>query len=331
MTDHRIEKLAKWLDVESVTGNEAAYLTLLEHELTERGYQCERQKVAANRWNLIARADPQTDLIYCTHVDTVPPHLPVRQTDDRIYGRGACDTKGGILAMIEAAEQLRSEGAQNLGFLFVVGEEVDHCGAKHARKLGLETSQIGLCEPTLNQVVAAQKGMIKIALKADGVAGHSAYPNRGRSAVHKLIDVLHAMRHHQWPTDPVLGDTTLNVGIVGGGVAANVFAPEATAQVLIRTVSETAPLLEQIEQFCEGLHIEIPAFNDPVFFENPEGFADTTVAFNTDATYLAEIAPVWLVGPGDIEHAHSDHEHITFSQLEAGIDLFAKLGRQALS
>lgn len=333
MVSGALERLAAWLNVESVSGNEAAFALVLEEYLSELGYSCARQTVAPNRWNLIAKATENSKLIFCTHIDTVPPHLPVTETEDRIFGRGACDTKGGILAMILAAEELRQQGHGELGFLFVVGEEVDHCGAKKAREAGLKTDHIILCEPTMTRLVDAQKGMIKLELHADGVAGHSAYPSRGHSAIHTMVDVLHRLREYAWPTDELLGPTTLNIGLLNGGVAANVFAPDADAQVLIRTVSETGALKEVIREICEPVSWSVTAANDPVFFQNPndENFDRTTVAFNTDATYLSNVAPVWLVGPGDIEHAHRDDEHITYAQLERGVDVFRDLALKVLT
>lgn len=323
--------LLEWAAIDSVTGREGAFLEALEAHFAGLGFRCERQQLEPTRWNLLARRGPRPRFVYSTHVDTVPPHLPVRYEDGVVYGRGACDTKGGIVAMAAAGQRLLADGIEEFGYLFVIGEEVDHQGAKAAPGWELDTDRIILCEPTQNRVVAAQKGMIKLHLRAQGVAAHSAYPARGVSAVHRLLDALDALRAEAWPAHDLLGPTTLNVGVIAGGVAANVFAPSARAEVLFRTVSSTAPLLERIRSLC-GPHVEVevPAANDPVFFDPPPGVETTTVAFNTDASYLNPIAPVWLVGPGDIEVAHSDHEHIVMTELERGVDLYEHLGRLAL-
>lgn len=329
---HNRDLLLDWLSIDSVSGREEAFLQRLQAHLEARGFACERQPVEPGRWNLlVTRGSSRPRFVYSTHVDTVPPHLPVRHEDGVVYGRGACDTKGGIVAMIAAGERLLADGIEEFGYLFVVGEEVDHCGAKRARAIGLQTDRIILCEPTRNHVVAAQKGMIKLHVRAEGIAAHSAYPERGVSAIHRLLDALERLRAEPWPNHELLGPTTLNVGVIEGGVAANVFAPSAAAEVLVRTVSATAPLLARIEELCgEHVQIEVPASNDPVFFDPPDGVPTMTVAFNTDATYLCELAPVWLVGPGDIEVAHSDDEHIVLDELERGVDLYEKLGRIAL-
>lgn len=327
------EQLMSWLAIDSTSGRETLFLEELERFFVGQGFQCERQPVEPERWNLLVRTEEAPRLLYSTHVDTVPPYLPVRAEGDLIYGRGACDTKGGIVAMIAAGLRLLRAGRRDFGFLFVVGEEVDHIGAKKSMELVYEPAieRIVLCEPTLNQVVSAQKGMLKLRLVSEGVAGHSAFPERGDSAINHLLDALAALRAESWPVDDLLGPTTFNIGVISGGVAANVFAAEARAEVIFRAVGPIAPLLKRVEELCEGhARVENTVFNDPVFFDPPADVSTCVVPFNTDATYLSKLAPVWLVGPGDIEHAHADHEHIAMESLLDGVDLYEQLGLLAL-
>lgn len=325
------QQLIEWLKIDSTSGHEAQFLEALETYFVELGFHAQRQRVAENRWNLLLTRATPPRLLFSTHVDTVPPFLPVSEHDGAIWGRGACDTKGGILAMAEAGKRLIADGVEDFGYLFVVGEEVDHCGAKVAQHIGCEVSRIILCEPTQNLVVDAQKGMVKLSLHASGVAGHSAFPGKGVSAIDKLLDVIHAIRQEDWPVDPRLGPTTLNVGLLEGGVAANVFAPSASAEILIRAVAPVEPMITRIRELCEGqVEVRFPAFNDPVFFDPPKDFETCIVPFNTDATYLAPLAPVWLVGPGDISTAHSDHEHIRLEDFQKGVDLYERLARISL-
>ncbi len=326
------EQLVEWLNIDSTSGGEASYLEALESYFVELGFKAERQPVAENRWNLLLTRAERPRLIFSTHVDTVPPFLPVRVDSTTVWGRGACDTKGGIVAMAEAGKRLLADGIEDFGYLFVVGEEVDHCGAKKAQSLIVDTERIILCEPTQNQVVAAQKGMVKLTLEAHGVAGHSAFPGKGVSAIDKLLDVIGAIRAEAWPTDELLGPTTVNVGVINGGVAANVFAPHASAEILIRAVSAVEPMMARITEICgDSVVVNYPASNDPVFFDPPTEVKTCVVPFNTDATYLKNLAPVWLVGPGDISTAHSDHEHIVVEELHAGIDLYESLARRTLA
>jgi acetylornithine deacetylase len=328
--------LTTWLAIDSTSGREAAFLAALEAYFSEPpfaevGFECQRQHVAEDRWNLLVTCTDDPALLYSTHVDTVPPYLGARTDGETIYGRGACDTKGGIVAMALAGQRLIEQGYTDFGYLFVVGEEVDHIGAKAAADIDVSPERIVLCEPTRNRIVAAQKGMLKLQMTSEGVAGHSAYPERGVSAIHALLDAIEGLRSNDWPDDDVLGPTTLNVGTIAGGVAANVFAPEASARLLFRTVSDTRELLSQVESIV-GADAELSevVYNDPVSFEPPDNMATCTVPFNTDATYLAPLGPIWLVGPGDIENAHSDDEHITLQSLEDGIDLYERLAQLVL-
>ncbi len=324
--------LLEWLAIDSTSGRERAFLEHLESAFREDGWNVERQQVAQDRWNLVIDDGHPTRLLYSTHIDTVPPTLPVKSEEGIIYGRGACDTKGGLLAMWAAAQKLRRRGLEGIGFLLVVGEEVDHIGARVAEDLELNPTQIILCEPTINRVVRAQKGMVRLTLRAQGVAGHSAFPGDGKSAVDPLLDGIERIRRHRWPTDDILGPTTINIGVIEGGVAANVFAPSARAEVLFRAVAPVEPMIDEIKHLAgDELLVEDLIFNDPVFFDVPDDLATCTVPFNTDATYLTTLGPVWLVGPGDIRCAHSDDEQIALDNLIAGIDLYIELGSRVFN
>lgn len=328
-----LDTLEEWLAIDSTTGREADFLRTIEARLAELGLECERQPIPdqEERWNLIARATPEPSLLFSTHVDTVPPHLEVRRDGETIYGRGACDTKGGLLAMVRAAENLLEEGYDDFGFLLVVGEEVDHRGAREAQSLDLQAERIILCEPTRNRVISGQKGMIKVEIAAEGRAAHSAFPQEGVSAIHRLLGALGALRSADWPLDDELGPTTLNVGTISGGAAANVTAPSARAEVLLRTVSPSGPLLERIAGLAgPEVTVEPVAHNDPVRFDPPADVETGIVPFNTDASYLQGIAPIWLVGPGDIRVAHSDDERITRQAIRRGIRGYEDLARRVI-
>ena len=330
-SDDIAERLLKWLAVDSTSGNEREFLQLLEGMFHDDGWQITRQPVEEDRWNLLVTDGTDPQVLLSTHVDTVPPVLEVDYDGQVVRGRGACDTKGGLLAMVHAARRVRDAGIEGVGFLLVVGEEVDHRGAKEATALQLDVDRIILCEPTQNRVVTAQKGMVRCTLRTRGVAGHSAFPDDGESAVGPLLDALEAIRGHDWPTDELLGATTVNIGVIDAGVAANVFAPEARAEVLFRAVSDAEQLLHEVRSTVGGdVEMVDVVYNDPVFFDVPSGVDTCTVPFNTDAPYLADIADVWLVGPGDIRCAHSEDEQIRIGEIFDGIELYEKLIQRVL-
>src|SRR5438552_2431680 len=120
------------IDIPSPTGEEAAHAEFLERELQRLGFATHRQEVTDTRFNLFASAGGRPCVVLNSHLDTVPPWFASREDVDFVYGRGACDTKGVIAAMIAAGERLRSDGVKDFAFLFVVGEETDSIGAKSA-------------------------------------------------------------------------------------------------------------------------------------------------------------------------------------------------------
>ena len=119
------------VDIESITGNEAAVGNYLFGELCRLGYHTEKMPVEAQRFNVYATPpeQPPPGIVFSTHMDTVPPFIPSSEDGTRIYGRGSCDAKGIIATQIAAAERLRQQGV-HVGLLFVVGEERDSLGAK---------------------------------------------------------------------------------------------------------------------------------------------------------------------------------------------------------
>src|SRR5262245_41939618 len=147
------------MSITSVTGAEGEVGEFLSSYLANAGFRIERQEVAPARFNVLAFAG-EPRVVLCTHIDAVPPQLPVREDDDFLYGRGACDTKGIIAAMLETGERLRRSGVRNFGYLFVVAEETDSIGAKAANTLKWTSEYLIVGEPTENKLARAQKGAL---------------------------------------------------------------------------------------------------------------------------------------------------------------------------
>jgi len=238
------------IDIDSTTGREREigdFLFRHLEALVDRfpGGAVERMAVEADRFNVFA-AWGEPVAVLSTHMDTVPPFFPSSEDGEFLHGRGACDTKGGIAAMLQAARELLDEGVRGFGLLFVVGEETDSVGAQMANRHPRGSRYLINGEPTENRLALGSKGNLYLALAAEGKAAHSAYPELGDSAIDKLVDVLARLRELPLPADPVLGETTLNVGTLAGGRAPNVVADQARAEVTIRTVGETAELRRRI-------------------------------------------------------------------------------------
>ena len=317
--------------IPSPTGEEGPVVAHLAGVLAELGYHVVRQPVSEGRDNIYAYREPP-ELVFSTHLDVVPPHLPLREDDESLWGRGACDAKGIAAAMVAAAERLAAEGERRIGLLFVVGEEAGSDGARAAAALEPKGRFLVNGEPTENLLVTAAKGSLHVELRATGRAAHSAYPREGASAILRLLDSLERIRRMPMPFDPALGETTLNIGMLRGGVAANVIPPEAGATLLFRTVGRTELLLEHLTRLLDSnvtaeVVAEIPALSAPA----PAGWESTTVAFASDLPFHAAWGYGVMMGPGSIRVAHTEDEHITKQDLRKGIDQYVRLAQTLLA
>ena len=233
------------VDIESITPNEQEigdYLFAYLSDLAQR-FQgiAERIPIEPKRDNLLVRfGDPIVTL--STHLDTVPPFIPSSEDETFIWGRGACDVKGIIAAMIKAAEQLLANGTRGFALLFVVGEERNSAGALHAGKTSYGSKFIINGEPTGNKLALGSKGALRHQITARGRMAHSAYPELGESAIEKLLNALQRIRNIAMPEDRLLGKSTLNIGTISGGRAPNVIADEASAEIFIRVVGDATQL-----------------------------------------------------------------------------------------
>lgn len=321
------------IDIDSVTGRERAVGDFLfDHlsALAERtGGTVERMPVAEDRFNLFASWG-QPEIVLSTHIDTVPPFFPSSEDEEHIHGRGACDTKGAIAAMIKAIEELLAEQARGFGLLLVVGEETDSLGAQVADRRPRGSRWLVNGEPTENRLALGSKGVLYLVVEAEGKAAHSAYPEAGASAIDRLLAALGRLREVPLPTDPVLGETTLNVGTIAGGRAANVVADEARAEVLVRTVGETTELRASLRAAIEGEHgVRIAQIRETPAMRlgSLPGFATTVVKYTTDVPHLGHWGEPFLLGPGTIHVAHTPEERIAKREAVEAVRLYQDVVR----
>ncbi|HEX2059893.1 MAG TPA: M20/M25/M40 family metallo-hydrolase [Thermoanaerobaculia bacterium] len=317
------------IDVPSPTESELAVAELLENELTRLGFTTRRHDVTPTRFNLLALAGGTPRVILNSHLDTVPPWFASSEDEEFIYGRGACDTKGIIAAMIAAGERLRARGVDQFAFLFVVGEETDSVGAKAANmvfeNLGSEYVVVG--EPTESKFARASKGALTCVIRFDGVAAHSAYPHLGESAINRMVAAIAEINAADWGSHEILGKTTVNVGVVRGGQRPNIVPAEAECELIFRLV--TTP--EEIEQRLGDLvanhngRITLSRGNPPQFMVVPEGQPSAVVAFNTDVPWLSSLGKPLLFGPGSILDAHGVNEKIAKQDLLDAVTTYEEM------
>jgi acetylornithine deacetylase len=332
---HPFEMTRALVDIESITENEKAvgeYLLRYLSALAARtGGKAEAMAVTPERFNVYAEWGTPT-VVLSTHMDTVPPFLPSSEDEENIYGRGTCDAKGIIAAMIAAAEKLIESGTRNIGLLFVVGEERNSAGAEVASRSPRGSRYLINGEPTESKIALGSKGILRYEILAKGKMAHSAYPELGDSAIEKLLDALEAIRRIKLPEDPVMGKTTLNIGTISGGRAPNIIPDAAKAELAIRLVGEGS-VVDQALRAAIGSRAEVrevlslPAMH----FASLEGFATDVVAFTTDIPVLV---PAWgeplLFGPGSIHVAHTTQEKISKRELLAAVETYAQMTRTLL-
>jgi acetylornithine deacetylase len=319
------------IDIPSVTGSEGPLSDFLIRLLMDETFRVRTQEVAAGRKNLLAVLEEPPAVILCTHLDTVPGWFGASDDGLHIYGRGACDAKGIMAAMIMAAAGLRDEGLRNIGLLFVVGEETDSIGAQKANDFRPGSRFIIVGEPTRNKLATAHKSVMALTLTAAGKSGHSAYPECGESAILELLDVLEDIRRLDFGEDPVLGPTLVNIGRIEGGSAPNVIPESAGAVISFRSGASPDIILPRVMAAAAGrVGITVTAKSEPQVLFTVPGIEQEVMPFGTDIPYLKSFGKPLLLGPGSILDAHTENEKVEKKQLKEAVAIYQSLVRKLL-
>ncbi len=345
-----IDLTRRLVNIESTTFHEGHAGIFLHEYLESQRYTVERTPVeppdgasqiseapnsADERFNVYACLPGVTpDVVLSTHMDTVPPFFGLREDDEFLYGRGACDAKGIIAAQVAAADRLRDSGVK-VGLLFVVGEERDSAGAAAANLHPKGSRFLINGEPTDNRLAIASKGALRVELHARGKMAHSAYPELGDSAIDKLIEALHDLLAMPLPFEASLGvdgQSTLNIGLLHGGRAPNVIADKAEAHLLIRLVGPSEDTRRQILAIVRDRADVRFSLDLPFVRMRPVGKLPTMIAkFTTDIPSLTAWGEPFLLGPGSIHVAHTPDERISKKELLEAVDLYVDLATDLVS
>lgn len=321
------------INIPSISGDEQAIGFFLRDYLESLGWTVELQAVSANQNNVIAYLNDTPRVFLSTHIDVVPPHIEASEDEEKIYGRGACDAKGIVASQIVAAEKLREQGISDIGLLFTVEEEEGGAGAKKANEhpIAAKCEYIINGEPTDNDLAIGSKGSLRFYIRTKGVAGHSAYPEMGESAIEKLLEVLNDVLKIEFPVDDFYGETTNNIGTISGGLKTNVIAPNAEAGLHVRTTSDEKPILEKIAEVVgDRGEIEVMSVSKPVKMLAVEGFKQKVVRFTTDIPHLSNWGQPLLLGAGSILVAHTKDEFVLKKDLEEAVELYVNLVKKLL-
>ena len=343
---------------------------LFEHRVTDYlerffknlGVRYERQPVAPQRENIVAYLEGTGERMYVweAHQDTVPTDnmsidpFGARVENGKLYGRGACDIKGGMAAMLGAFARLAREkprGAAPITMACTVDEEFTFLGVQRLVK-GLKADGAVVAEPTQLQIVKAHKGVVRWSVVATGRSCHSSSPEKGINAIYRMGRLLGAIEQfademRQSRQDPLLGPPTLSVGRIEGGTSVNTVPDRCRIEVDRRVIPGEDPMAAsgELDKFLrERARIEFPYEIEPTWLAapalSPEGSADLiarlggaikavegsfavgAVPYGTDAAPIANAGiPAVVFGPGDIAQAHTCDEWVALEQIDRASEI----------
>jgi acetylornithine deacetylase len=332
------------------------------------GVAYERQPVAPRRDNILARYDPPTPppvtLVLEVHQDTVPTDAMTIDpfggavAGGRLSGRGSCDVKAGMAAMLAAFARLvqeRPAGSAAVVLACSVDEEHTFLGVQEMVRRGLKADLAVVAEPTNLKIVRAHKGVTRWDVRTTGRACHSSRPDQGVNAIYRMGRLLTAVERYadglaRSASHPLLGPPTISVGRIEGGVSANT-VPDGCRIELDRRLlpgESAAEAPAQLEAYLTAAGIDFPVRSSAVWLACPALGADanaaaverlgravdavrgghevTTVPYGTDASSLAAAGiPSVVFGPGDIAQAHTCDEWVDLSEVEQAAEVYYRL------
>ncbi len=330
MTDV-VSLAAELLAIQSTTGSEGSVVDFVSRWLVARGWNVTLQEVSRGRANVWASRSGG-GVTFSTHLDTVPPYVPPRLEGSRLFGRGASDAKGIAAAMLVAADRLVNDGEKHVDVLFVVGEEKGSDGARAANNLRTKSRFLINGEPTESKLANGAKGSLRVTLRTRGREAHSAYPHLGKSAIEPMLELLPTLRSLPLASDPILGDTTVNIGTIRGGTEANVIPAHAEAELMFRLVGDVEPVKKMILDWANGrADVEFGSHIPARKFGTVPGFEAGPVAYTSDIPLLNNWGEPFLFGPGSIHVAHTPDEYVDVDELRSSVDIYERLAKTLLA
>ena len=308
------------MEVDSTSGREENIVSVIQNNFLPKIAVCEIQEIPNGKKNIYYKwGNPE--IVFCSHIDTVPPFIPPYNEGTKIMGRGSCDAKGQIAVLSETCLQLEAEGKTNFGLLMLAGEEVGSYGARTANERIKGCKFVIIGEPTENKLIKAGKGNALFEFTIKGKAAHSGYPAKGDNATERFRVFLNNLNGIDFPKDELLGDTTYNVAMISSNNAHNVISDKVTFRIFFRTTFVTHKILEdRIKEICDD-HTEykVQYGDEPIEFYTIEGFETGIVSYGSDAPELFNLGKRLLYGPGTIFVAHTQEEHILINDLHRAV------------
>ena len=312
------------LEIDSTSGRERALAEwLLAHVEAPRA---ESFEVGDGTLNLLfSWGRPR--LVFCTHMDTVPPYIAPSFDGASVHGRGSCDAKGQIYAMYRACKLLEARGKSGFGLLLLSGEETGSFGAKAFSRGGFSAPYLVIGEPTDNCMVSASKGTRSFDLRFTGKDFHSGYPECGRSAVEMFVDFMNRLHAEAFPPDAELGETTFNVGQLRSDNPQNILSPSLECRLYFRTTFASTERVDAFMAACAGPELTVAARggDDPAAYMTLPGFRTKAVSFGSDAPHLKNFTHKMICGPGSIKVAHRDDECVSLAEIDEAVENYTKI------
>ncbi len=317
------------MSIESTSGREARLSEYIRHTVCYKNAKLDIQQVGDGSENLFFKwGDPK--IIFCTHMDTVPPYIPPTVSynsknnlidDATVWGRGSCDAKGQIVSQYALSLELEKEGYSNFGILWVSGEETGSIGARQANPMINDCEYIIVGEPTENLLISAAKGTALYKVKIEGKGTHSGYPLNGDDAIKKFDDFYHKLCNLKFPFDNILGDTSWNIGMLSSQNAFNIVPSLVEFSLYVRTTFASEKAVDSLLQELSAKDtVLLPiSKSEPIMFHTEEGFNQGIVSFGSDAPLFTNVPSKLLYGPGSIFNAHTESERLTIKEIDKAV------------
>lgn len=358
-------------------GNELEIATFALDYLKNAGLQTEIIEHTPQRASLMARLPGNGNkkpLLFSAHMDTVvvgaeqwvyPPYIG-KLTEDKIWGRGAADMKGGMAAMLIAAKavaNMKTSLEGDLILAFSAGEEVNMLGAKtlvnRPEMHDLQAMIVG--EPTSNDLVIAEKGVLWLEVTTKGKTAHGSMPEYGQNAINMMLSFINAFNKLQFPyvEHPLLGKFSRSLNTINGGIQTNIVPDQCVVTIDMRTVpgQNHDEMLQQIKELIQNIKTQNPDFSasirvmqdghpltcepDNIIVKTMNEIIDQVTGqknqpkgvryFTDGAIYATQVkAPLIICGPGQTELAHQPNEFVEINKLTQAAQIYTLAAMELL-
>ncbi len=323
------ELLLDLIKIESFSGNEAGVADFIVDYLGSLDFDIEKQNVEGDRYNIIAsRGNPK--IFLSAHMDTVSGGLEIKEDSEKIYGRGACDTKGSIASMLVAGKNAIEKGMTDFGYLFTVGEEDNLAGSKTFSMSNKKLPFVVVGEPTSLKPVNGHYGILIIKVISVGKSAHTSNPELGENAIEKIIKADRNILDNL----EVSPESSLTITKINGGTADNIVPDYAEVIYSIRiSPKDTIDYVNLIRKILNenNCKIDVLLKINSTEMDMPKKLkflgVPETARYCTDLSFLKN---GFVLGPGNIVNAHRDNEFILKKELNDAIEIYEKILRKLI-